>query len=137
MSRFADLDARRRVDLGACLCPGTPHASDWVDIRSELSANDIRRFVRLAVSDDGNLAADVLVEYVVEWNLLGPDGEPWPPSAEAFLALKVATLEAIVAALNTAVEESAIVPKPSGAPSRGSSRGSASRTPTRRPTPTT
>lgn len=136
MSRFADATATRTVPLGPCECPGTPHESDWAKVRKELSGSDIG-IISNASATDEVAAAGTMAPYVIEWNLLGPNGEPWPPSAESLLALNAATLGAVVGAIQASIAESAgtVLPNASGAPSRNGSRGSASRTrttPTRR-----
>lgn len=126
MSRFADLNATTTVDLGPCECPGAPHESDWAKVRAEASAEDVQRFVGVeGLGSDG--AAEAIADFIPEWNLLGPDGKPWPPSMESVRALKVPTLTILSNAIGTAVAESVAVPNASSAPSPGSSRGSASR----------
>lgn len=136
MSRFADPAARETIDFGPCECPGTPHESDWAKLRGELSPSDIRRAIALDGLDDEGVAAG-LVEFIPEWNLLGPNGEPWPPAADSILALKLATMKALIDGLAKVVGESSSLPNGSGAPSPASSRGSASRTPKRNRTPGT
>lgn len=124
MSRFADTSATRTVDLGPCGCDGTPHESDWAKVRAELATPEI---ADLEAADRSTIAAEVS-RFVVEWNLLGPDGQPWPPSPESLYALKPPTLAPIVAALGESMGASAILPNASGARSASSSRASASRT---------
>ena len=137
MSRFADPTATELVDFGECLCPGAPHESDWAKLRGELTPAEIRTCVRLASLDDDSEVAAGLVTFVVEWNLLGPNGEPWPPSADSIGALKVPTLSALINGLSIVVDRSSSVPNPSGAPSQESSRESASPSRRKRRTPTT
>lgn len=136
MSRFADPAATKTVDLGPCDCPGTPHESDWAKVRAEASAEEAERFL-----DTGSLtpetAAEAVAAFIPEWNLLGPDGKPWPPSTEAVRALKYSTVKVIGKAVAETVNDSVLVPNASGAPSRASSRGSASRTSKKTRTPTT
>lgn len=132
MSRFADVAVVRDVDLGACLCPGTPHESDWAKVRGELATPEI---ARVAAAQDAAAVAAAFADFVVEWNLLGPDGTPWPPTAENILLLKPPTLQPLVGAHADVAEASSALPNASAAPSQGSSRGSGSRTrtnPTRR-----
>jgi hypothetical protein len=136
MSRFADPDARTTVPLGPCECPGSPHDSDWAVLRSELSSSDVRRAIALDGLDDAGVA-EGLVEFLPEWNLLGPKGEAWPPSGESILALKMPTLKLLIGGLAKAVAESSSVPNLSSVPSPGSSRGNASSTPKRNRTPGT
>ena len=130
MSRFADTRALREVDLGPCECPGAPHEHDTASIRAEYSSVETARLASLQGEDE---VAEAFSEYVTAWNLLGPNGEPWPPSAESLKALKQPTLTAIAEAFSAAVLESSGLPNPSSAPSPASPRGSAS--PTRKRTP--
>jgi hypothetical protein len=125
VSRFADAGATRHVDFGACLCPGTPHESDFATVRGELSTPDIANFA--GVTTPGEIAA-ALAAFVVEWNLLGPDGQPWPPSEEAILALKPPTLNDLVTVVNEVVEESSTLPNGHAARSPNTSRASGSPT---------
>lgn len=125
MSRFADVTATRRVDLGACLCPGTPHDGDYALVRAELSTPEI---AKMATAADPEAIADVLAAFIVEWNLLGPDGTLWPATGENILRLKPPTLSSIVEAHGDVAAESSTVPNASGAPSPASPRESASRT---------
>lgn len=134
MSRFADPRAQRTVDLGPCECPGMPHERDEVTVRSELSGSEIGALAQTSTGDEAAVAT-ALAPLILGWNLLGPNGEPWPPSADALRALKAPTLTAIVAGIETSIEESVRLPNGSGAPSAASSRGSASRPRTRRLTP--
>lgn len=136
MSRFADVRAVRTVDLGPCECPGAPHDHDEASVRAEFSASETARLAGGSTTDEAAVAA-ILAEFVTEWNLLGPNGEAWPPSADSLLALKQPTLTAIAEAITAAVLESSGLPNASGAPSAASSRGSASRTPTKTRKPTT
>lgn len=136
MSRFADPRATRTVDLGACECPDTPHSSDWVKVRSDLSDPECAILLRIdRMSDEEQ--AEALVPFIAEWNLLGLDGEPAAIDAGALFALKGPTLKAIGTTLGEVLRENLGLPNPQGAPSRGSSRGSASRTRTPSRTPGT
>ena len=76
MSRFADPKATKRLSLGACQCPGTPHTEDWMELRTEVGAQD---YFRIAMG--GNLEA--LKILCVRWNLQEDDtGNPAPVDAE-------------------------------------------------------
>lgn len=136
MSRFADVRATATVDLGPCECPGAPHESDTAEVRAEFSSSETARIAAASTTDEAAIAA-VLAEFVPSWNLLGPNGEPWPPSADSLLALKAPTLSAIAEAISAGVLRSSELPNASGAPSAASSPGSASPTPMRTRTPTT
>lgn len=130
MSRFVDRTRTRRVDLGPCECPGTPHESDYALVRAELSGQEIADYTT-ASNDE---VADVSARLVPEWNLIDRSGAV-PVTGQALVDLMPTTLAAIVNALSTTVGESVALPNASGAPSRATSQGSASRTrktPTRR-----
>jgi hypothetical protein len=71
MSRFANPDARDRLVLGPCECPGTPHAEDYLELRTELGAED-------AIVMETGAIFDKLTVLIVGWNLLDNDGEPAP-----------------------------------------------------------
>lgn len=136
MSRFADATATKTVDLGPCECPGTPHESDWAKVRTEASAEEAERFVDTEkLTPEG--AAEAVASFIPEWNLLGPNGEPWPPSTDSVRALKMATVKIIAKAVAETINESVTLPNASAAPSRGLSRGSGSRTPAKTRKPTT
>lgn len=136
MSRFADRRATQEVDLGPCECPGTPHDKDWAKVRSEYSGSDLAA-IRSASEEDEAAAADALAPYVVEWNLLGPDGDEWPPDGDALRDLNQSTLTAIINAISECITASARVPNRSSGRSQASPRATASRTRTTRPTPGT
>lgn len=124
MSRFADTRSTTRIPLGPCECPGAPHDEDYALVRSELSATEIARF---AMSDASTVAI-VAADFVTEWNLVGANGQPWPPSPESLLALKTGSITPIVAAISAACRASSL-PNTSAAPSAGSSLASGSPTP--------
>ena len=67
MSRFADPTAVETVTLGPCECPGTPHDEDWMELRTELGAED-------AITIAGGDSIAALEVLVVGWNLLDNDG---------------------------------------------------------------
>jgi hypothetical protein len=126
VSRFANATATTLIDLGACECDGTPHETDWVRVRAELTTTEIAYF---AASDASTVAA-VVAGFVVSWNLLDDNGQPVAPDSEAILALKPPTLGLIVKAVGAASSSSSkTLPNGSGAPSAKSSRASASPTP--------
>lgn len=136
MSRFADPNAVKTVDLGPCLCPGAPHESDWAKVRAEADVSEVQRFEGIAGKTAGE-AADLMAGFIPEWNLLGANGEDWPPSGESVTALKVATFRLLADAVAASVRDSSALPNASGGPSRGSSRGTASKARTTSRTPTT
>lgn len=136
MSRFVDPSARSRVDLGPCECGGTPHESDWAELRAELTTADLRRALALDGLDDQGVAAG-LVEFIPAWNLLGADGEPCPPSADSIAALNFTTAQLLINGLSDVVAKSASPPNGSGALSAASSPESASPTRKRNRTRTT
>lgn len=67
MSRFVNASATERIVLGDCECPGKPHDEDWIDLRSELGAQDI-----LLLSAGSSI--DALQILAVDWNLIDHDG---------------------------------------------------------------
>lgn len=71
MSRFVNARATERVVLGDCDCPGKPHDEDWIDLRSELGAQDI-------ITISGGSSIDALQVLAVDWNLLDHDGTTAP-----------------------------------------------------------
>lgn len=79
MSRFANPAAIGRAELGACQCPGTPHAEgDHAVYRTDLSASAVGRIgmagLRGAVARDPLASHRALVlEATLSWNLLWPD----------------------------------------------------------------
>jgi len=106
-----------------------------VKVKAEPSALDISRLAgATSIGDDAT--AEALAALVVEWNFLGTNGEPWPPSGEALQGLKGAVLESITEAIWQVLGVGTAPPNDSGAPSAASSPESASptRTKTRKPT---
>lgn len=135
MSRFVNAEATRTVDLGPCECPGTPHDSDWAKLRDQLSGSEIGALQRVPV--DEIATTEAVAPFITEWNLLGPDGEVMPISAEALRMLTAGSLSPISEALSAVITESVTVPNGSSVPSPASSRGNASRTRTKTRTPGT
>lgn len=127
MGRFVDPKRMRRVELGPCDCPGSPHEADWARIRAELSAHEIVRQAE-AIGED---LADVWAEFVKEWNLTDASGQVVPITGPALLSMMAPTLGAISDAIADVVAESGRpLPNASGAPSASGSPGSAPSTPT-------
>lgn len=119
MSRFVDRSDTGTLDLGPCQCPGTPHASDTVTIRKQLSGGE---WVVVAQGDtDKSLAL-----LVTGWNLEDADG-PVEVNAGTIAALDLATFRALDAWIAEHVTPPAL-PNASGAPSPSGTRVSASRT---------
>ena len=122
MSRFTDPRATKKFDLGPCECPGTPHAEgDWMLLRCDLSGQDLLDIE----SADGAGRLRVLV---VEWNLIGDDGQVAPLTDEYFGRLYLDMFPAIDAWLSENAKTSSL-PKASAEPSRRSPQGK--RSPTR------
>lgn len=136
MSRFADPRATRTVELGACECPGTPHSTDWIKVRGDLSAQESAILLGLPRLEPER-QAEVIAPFVVEWNLIGPDDEDWPVTPENLFLLKGDTSEKLGLGLADSIKESGNFPNLSGSPSRASRRGRASRTQTTTRTPGT
>lgn len=99
------------------------------------SSTDIDRISSTSDTEEG--AAAELAKYVVGWNLLGPNGEPWPPGRDSMLALMPPTLAAIVSAIGDGIRESSGLPNASSARSPASPRAGASRTRKTTPKPGT
>jgi hypothetical protein len=144
MSRFADPTATRRVSLGACQCPGTPHEEDEAFLRWQLGASALARIGRAELDGAVNhdpLAAyrAVVAETVVSWNLLirGPADDNGgkaiaaPITEHTIAELDLSTLKTLAEAADHLITTEGQLPNASGAPSAASPRGSASRTRTR------
>jgi hypothetical protein len=122
MSRFADPTVTARLDLGPCQCPGTPHASDYIEMRTELGARDV-----LAVATGDSL--DALATLIVGWNLLDNDGTPAPVDRDHIDRLYADSFDALNGWIEGRVRVSSL-PNGSGAPSADGSPESAYPTPT-------
>jgi len=122
MSRFADPNATKRLELGPCECPNTPHAEgDWIDLRSELSGIDL-------ASMESASPPERMKRLIVRWNLIGDGGVTAPIDDDYLGRLYLDLFDRI----NTWLNENAKVaslPNGSAGPSRASSRGNGSRTP--------
>jgi hypothetical protein len=115
---FADPKATGRFVLGDCRCDGKPHDEDYMDIRTDLSGEDLANL-------EGARGGEKLRLLVVGWNLNVPLEDA--PFDRMYLD--------VFERLNIWLDENAKVaalPNGSGAPSRNGSRASASRTRTTR-----
>lgn len=129
--RFIDPTATKRLDLGACQCPGTPHESDWVEYRSQLGYGALGVIAMVASTQDLMAARRKELELAItEWNLAGPDGAV-KVDADAIYRLDPLTAETIVTAIDEAVQASQTLPNTSGARSQDGSPASARRTPSK------
>lgn len=130
MSRFVDREDTATLDLGPCACPGTPHESDWVKLRKQLSGGEWVTVIQ------GNTDKSLAL-LIVGWNLCDDVG-PVDVNEQTVSQIDLATFKAIDdwIAANVSLPQ---LPNASGAPSRNGSRGSASRTRTtpRKGSPTT
>lgn len=117
-----------------------PHDEDWAVIRAELGAGEERR------AGDAGLAAGAYVQFiasatenklieigVVRWNLLGPDGQEMPVTAESAALLDDATRTTILNRLNALTappgdDDEGPGPNASGAPSAAGTPVKRSRT---------
>ena len=90
MSRFANPDAKERISLGPCECLGTPHDEDWIELRSEIGAEDVAAL-------QAESAVDGLARLIVAWNLLDFDGSPAPTDREHVARLYSDNLEPVSA----------------------------------------
>ena len=121
MSRFADPKATARLVLGPCECPGSPHAEDWMDVRTELGAEDALTLAQ------GN-SIDALEVLVTGWNLLDNDGSTAPVDRDHLSRMFSDNFDVLNGWIEKKVRLSTL-PNASAARSRASSRASGSRTP--------
>lgn len=121
MSRFADPKATERLTLGPCECPGKPHTEDWMDVRTELGAEDALTLAQ------GN-SVDALVILVVGWNLLDNDGSTAAVDRDHLARMFTDNFDVLNGWIEKKVRLSTL-PNGSAARSRASSRASGSRTP--------
>ena len=127
MSRFADPSAVGRLVLGACECPGTPHTEDWIELRTQLGAEDM-----VKLQDAGSFADRILV-LVVRWNLLDHDGSEAPVDEDHVARLFVDAFPGLDDWITEHVRTSTL-PNGFAARSRNTSRASGSSTRTTRKT---
>lgn len=125
MGRFVDSTKTRRVVLGPCECPGTPHAEDFALVRAELSAHEISRFT----GSDAEDVAEIAAGFIPSWNLLANDGRPMPVTAEALLSMMAPTLNLLTDAIAVSIGESVTLPNGSSDPSPSGSQASESPSP--------
>lgn len=121
MSRFADPNATKRMELGPCECPGSPHAEgDWIAMRCDLGADDLV-FMETA-------EPYARMERLVKgWNLIGDDGQVAPITHDYLGRLYLDMFPRINAWLEENAK-TASLPNGSAAPSPSSSRVSGSPT---------
>lgn len=125
MGRFVDAAKTRRVELGPCECPGTPHPEDFALVRAELSAHEISRFTGADAEDVAEIAAG----FIPSWNLLGNDGRPMPVAAAALLSMMPPTLNLLTDAIAASIAASVTLPNGSGDPSASGSPASEPQSP--------
>lgn len=116
MSRFANPDAKERLVLGPCECPGTPHTEDWMEVRTELGAEDA-----LTLSQGNSL--DALAVLVVAWNLLDHDGSTAPVDKDHIARLFTDNFDVLDGWIERHVRLRSL-PNDYAAPSRRTSRAS-------------
>jgi hypothetical protein len=122
MSRFADPNATKRMELGPCECPGSPHAEgDWIALRSDLGADDL---VFLETAEPW----DRMLRLVRGWNLIGDDGQV-APVTEDYLGRLYADLFPRINDFLAEHAKMASLPNASAARSRTTSRASGSQRP--------
>jgi len=123
MSRFDSLT--KRISLGECRCPGTPHADgDWIELRSHTPWGAI--FNAEAADSLAEQFYIVALATIVGWNLLDGDGkEPVPITQQAIDDLDPETFRQVSTAVHVAVDQGNSLPNARGASSRRSSRVSA------------
>lgn len=139
MSRFADANDTVVVEVGECVCPGTPHAGDTATVRRQLGYAALGRIGmaglvegRRGVADPTAVRRRLLEEAVVAWNFLGPDGEAWPVNAVTIAELDAATVDFLAEKVDELNRLTAALPKGSAGRSPAGTRGSGSRTRTAR-----
>lgn len=143
MSRFADIEGTRAVDLGDCQCgPASNHPRDIVNIRNELGYGALAEVTRASVLPEGGWSnfegkIRLLRLSIVSWNLLGPDGKEVEVSEAAIRRLDQGTVERLGDAADATLKKGDPLPNASDAPSATSSPVSASDDPTISPIPTT
>ena len=135
MSRF--VRSTKRVELGGCRCPGTPHPDgDWIELRTVTPWGAIVDAGEAESTSEQFLIAAAAT--IVAWNLLddGPDGPvPAPVTTENIKLLDVDSFIALTDALNDAVNIGTALPNARSASSRRSRRASAASQPPTTPTP--
>ncbi len=118
MSRFANPEAKARLVLGPCECPGTPHTEDWIDLRTEVGAE---AFEAMGQSMLRGKAVEAMGLLIVGWNLLDDDGTEAPVDGEHIGRLYKDAFDLLDGWVETHVR-TASVPNRSAARSRSSSR---------------
>ena len=120
MSRF--LNTTRRVELGECRCPGTPHDSDWAELREAAPWGAIIDATNADTSSEQFLIA--AAGTIVRWNLADESG-PVPVTRETVRLLDVETFLKLTESINSAMAIGNALPNSSSASSRRSRRVSA------------
>lgn len=118
MSRFADPTRSDRLVLGKCQCPGTPHDEDWMDIRTQVGAEEV-------VSND---SIGLVARLTLRWNLLLSDGTVAPIDRDHVGLLFSDTFGKINDWANDHLVTTADLPNASAVRSRATSRANGSRT---------
>lgn len=74
-----------RIDVGGCRCPGSPHASDWVELRPTADpaiGAAVMAAIRETGDDEpmmiGQLARIFVTLGIRAWSFVGEDGQPVP-----------------------------------------------------------
>lgn len=74
-----------RVDVGGCRCPGSPHATDWVELRPTADpaiGAAVMAAIRETGDDEpmmlGQLARIYVTLGIRAWSFVGDDGRPVP-----------------------------------------------------------
>ena len=72
-----------KVDVGACRCPGSPHASDWVELSPDMTIDlgaAVYAAIRQSEGDDvrlQGLMAQAYVQFGIRaWSFTDADGDP-------------------------------------------------------------
>ena len=131
ISRFANPLRTKEVSIGACGCPGTPHDLDGGTARVVLGGSALARvgqaaLERVTESDPLRAKRRLILESLVSWNLLGPDGEPWAINEATVELLDEPSVTAFAKAIDE-INENKPLPKRSSARSGSGTPASASR----------
>lgn len=135
MSHFADDNDTVEVDVSECKCPGAPHKKDIAVVRVQLG---YAAFGRIAIAPEAEATNGVpdptaaerqlLLEAVKSWNFLGPDGKPWPVSAQTIAQLDAETIRFLSAKVDEYYRARATLPNAFAGKSRAGSRARRSQT---------
>lgn len=142
--RFAEPKATKPVPLGACKCPGTPHADgDKADVRTSIGSSEAKSAYGAGVRyhADGTSYWDeaigddtAIARFATWWNLVDKKRKPIPIDLRTVALLDTATRTALLEPINEALLAlEGPLPNASGEPSAGSPPPKRSPRPARTP----